>query len=151
MEIYLVRHGRALPVTVDPDKGLSPEGMEEVRNLVRLALKNNVIVTSIKCSNKKRAKITAGLLVDGLKCNQEAEQVNGLNPEDNVRPWISELELKNGQMLVGHNPFMEILCSALISSAEKNSVRFSTANMVCLIKKSGDKKWELKWKIPTDL
>lgn len=47
MAIYLVQHGKSLPKEVDPEKGLSAEGLAEVRRMAEVAKGYRVVVSQI--------------------------------------------------------------------------------------------------------
>ncbi len=53
MALYLVQHGKSLPKDVDPDQGLSDEGITESKRIADVARGYQVKVTLIKQSGKK--------------------------------------------------------------------------------------------------
>ncbi|MCK7504562.1 MAG: histidine phosphatase family protein [Desulfobacterales bacterium] len=65
MALYLVQHGRSLPKEIDPDQGLSPEGIAETERTARLAAELGLKIGGILQSGKTRARQTAEILAAG--------------------------------------------------------------------------------------
>jgi phosphohistidine phosphatase len=63
MALFLVQHGKSLPKEKDPDRGLSRQGIEETRAMAGVAQKQNVQVSRIIHSGKKRALQTAEIFM----------------------------------------------------------------------------------------
>lgn len=66
MALFLVQHGKSLPKDKDPEKGLSEEGIEEVKRIAEVAKEYKVSVLCIKQSGKKRARQTAEIFAKAL-------------------------------------------------------------------------------------
>ena len=56
MRLLLVQHGKALSKDVDPEQGLSPDGMSQVSRIAEVAKGYRVRVDIIRHSGKKRAR-----------------------------------------------------------------------------------------------
>ncbi len=54
MALYIVQHGLSLPKDQDPEKGLAPQGMEDVKRIAGVARNYGVVVERILHSQKKR-------------------------------------------------------------------------------------------------
>ena len=67
MGLYLVQHGKSLPKEIDPEKGLSDEGIAEVRRIAQVAAGYCCQVAQIGHSGKKRARQTAEIFASHLK------------------------------------------------------------------------------------
>jgi phosphohistidine phosphatase len=74
------------------------------------------------------------------------EAVQGLNPNDDVRPWADRISKGTEDlMLVGHLPFLDKMASLLICGEESAKVvLFRYGAIVCLEQKE-DKGWALRW------
>ena len=59
MAIYLVQHGHCLSKQEDPEKGLSAQGVTDVKSIARVAAGYGIEVNLILHSGKKRALQTA--------------------------------------------------------------------------------------------
>ncbi len=67
MALYLVQHGKSLPKDIDPDQGLSEEGVAETERIAEVAANYGVNVAHIKHSVKTRAHKTAANFCIGFK------------------------------------------------------------------------------------
>src|SRR5688572_18696399 len=108
MEIWLVRHGNAMPGKVDAERPLSAEGRSEVEAVARvLARAGGVRPDAVIHSGKKRALQTAEILAGVLRVPDALEQADGLAPESDPAVWAKRVDERAGVMLVGHLPHME--------------------------------------------
>jgi phosphohistidine phosphatase len=145
MSLFLVQHGKSLPKDVDPEKGLSDEGKEEVKRIASLAREHAVKVSAIKHSGKKRARETAEIFAEVLDPGGGVQGIEGLAPLDDV----TKLNVKADEnvMLVGHLPFMEKLTSYLVagSSERPQVLKFQNGGIVCLDRDEEANSWFIKW------
>lgn len=146
MTLYLVQHGKSLPKEIDPQKGLSDEGISDVTRIASVAQNYNVQVKKILHSGKKRAIQTASIFSDALQPQQGVSEMTGMNPLDDVESFAPKLEAEANTMLVGHLPFMERLLSRLITGTADYSIfKFQNGGIVCLDKEEGRENWFIKW------
>ena len=133
MALYLVQHGKSLSKDVDPEKGLSEEGIEEVERIANVAKGYGIHVECIRHSGKKRARQTAEIFANALNPAGGVQEISGLNPLDDVIEFSSTLLGRENHMLVGHLPFMERLTSYLITGSPDTPVlKFQNGGIVCL-------------------
>jgi phosphohistidine phosphatase len=151
MDLFLVQHGEARPESEDPERSLTDRGAEAVRRMASWAARVGVKVEQIRHSGKRRAEQTAALLAERLSPPQGMVAVEGLNPNDDVRPVAEALKGEPGAvMLVGHLPFLDRLTSLLLTDdAEAGVIRFCNAGIVCLSDQEG--KCAVNWVIPPNL
>ena len=146
MALFLVQHGKNVSKEIDPDKGLSDEGIREVENIAATARAHRIVVASVKHSGKKRAKQTAEIFDRALGSRGGVEEMEGLGPLDDV----AALDLENLQdaMIVGHLPFMEKLVAHLVAGdAGKAPVfKFQNGGIVCL-KHDKENGWYITWSL----
>jgi phosphohistidine phosphatase len=143
---YLVQHGKSLPKDVDPEKGLSKEGILEVQRIAEVAAGYGCKVGKIYHSGKKRAQQTAEIFETYLKPENGVEIINGINPLDDVVAFSKSRSLEDNVMLVGHLPFMERLTSYLVIDAiEPPLFKFQNGGIVCLDKQPDTQKGIIKW------
>lgn len=151
MIIYLSQHGKAK--TNDPEKHLSNEGIIETKKMLAFIKNKKIEVDSVIHSGKVRAEETAAIFLTGLASKNGLIQMNGLNPNDpveHIRDFI--LEDKKDYMFAGHLPFMNRLCSLLLSGDEnKNIVCFKNSCIVCLKKEDTVEYFTLNWMIYPEL
>lgn len=140
MQLFLVRHGQALPKHVDPDEGLSKHGREEVSALAKHLVGEKIEQTFH--SGRTRTKETAEILCKALKL-ASAKGKPGMGPDDPVNELVKDLERMNANtMLVGHMPFMNLLVRELIHDAPNEAFDLATASAI-LLEKSGTE-WTFK-------
>ena len=114
MAIYIVQHGKCLPKSEDPEKGLNSEGKLESARIADVAGGYAVKVTAIFHSGKKRAQETAEIFAARLDPEKGIQSRGGMNPMDDVSAFADQLPLNQNIMLVGHLPFLERLISLLV-------------------------------------
>jgi len=114
MALYLVQHGKNLPEESDPEKGLSEEGISEVRRIAEVAAGYGCKIGKISHSGKKRARQTAEIFESYLKPKSGVVEIGGINPLDDVVAFSGNLSVEDDVMVVGHLPFMARLASYLI-------------------------------------
>lgn len=146
MALYLVQHGKALPKELDPDPGLSDQGIADVRRIAEVARGYGVRVTKILHSGKKRAAQTAGLMGASLQPAKGIDAAEGLQPLDAVAPWADVVRPEEDLMLVGHLPFMERLTSFLVVGNEQRVIfKFQNGGIVSLDRNDASSPWYIKW------
>jgi len=146
MALYLVQHGKSLPKDVDPGKGLSEEGIAEVRRMAEAAAGYQCKVEKISHSGKKRAKQTAEIFASYLNPGKGVEEISGIKPLDDVVAFSEGLSAEDNVILVGHLPFLERLTSYLIIGAIAPPVfKFQNGGIVCLDRQQDTQKWIIKW------
>lgn len=146
MAIYLVQHGKNLPKDVDPDKGLSKQGRDEVARVASAAQKCGLVVEVIRHSGKNRALQTAEIFASFLKPRHGVEEISGLGPLDDVSKLAATMNAQENVLFVGHLPFMEKLVSFLVGgSAERPVLKFQNGGLVCMEKEAESGRWMIKW------
>ena len=151
MDLYLVQHGEAKSEAEDPERPLTDQGIETVRKMASWADQVALKVDQIRHSGKRRAEQTATLLAERLSPANGVIAVEGLRPNDDVRPVAEALGAEHGPvMLVGHLPFLSRLASLLVAgNHEGGVVRFRQAGIVCLSQEEG--KWAVNWVMSPEL
>jgi phosphohistidine phosphatase len=146
MALFLVQHGKSLSKEKDPDQGLSRQGIEETRAMAEMAAEQNVQVSRIIHSGKKRALQTAEIFVKALEPEAGIIKGPGLAPLDDVSVFASTLNNEETIMVVGHLPFMERLVSYLVAaSADTPVIKFQNSSIVCLDMDNETEQWFIRW------
>jgi phosphohistidine phosphatase len=147
--LYLVQHGRSQPKEIDPEQGLSEQGIIEVERVAERAHHLNLHVSEIIHSGKKRARQTAEIFSGWLVHGKEPSVATGLNPTDDVLPVAQTFADRENLMLVGHQPFLDRLTSQLIvNNPDVPVVHFINGGIVCLERwerEMGRKIWSVRW------
>jgi phosphohistidine phosphatase len=146
MSLFLVQHGKSLPKDVDPDQGLSDEGVAETERIASTAANYKVAINQIKHSGKTRAAKTAEIFASALKPSSGVEKVVGLKPMDDVKAFATSLDPDTNIMLVGHLPFMERMTAYLVTGSTDSIVfKFQNSGIVCLDKNPESESWMIIW------
>lgn len=146
MALFLIQHGKSLSSDIDPEKGLSDEGIAEVKYIAGVVGKQGIHVECIRHSGKKRALQTAELFASALEPAGGVQEISGMNPMDNAIDFSATIEGREDHMLVGHLPFMERLTAYLITgSIDKTVIKFQNGGIVCMDKDPGTGLWFIKW------
>jgi phosphohistidine phosphatase len=133
MALYIVQHGKSLPKTEDPEKGLSQVGKEETERIANVAAGYTVKVSKMIHSGKKRARETAEILAGVLSVENGMEQRSGMNPLDDVDDFKARIPLDQNMMLVGHLPFLERLTGLLVCGDPDQMVfKLQNSGILCL-------------------
>lgn len=146
MAVYLVQHGISLTKNLDPEKGLSKEGITEVESNAGVAKNYQITVSRIEHSGKKRARQTAEIFASALTPGRTSSAQGGLNPLDDVTAITDRLHSADNLMLVGHLPFMERLTAYLVTGSMEGIVfRFQNGGILCLDHDPDASTWYIKW------
>jgi phosphohistidine phosphatase len=148
MGLYLVQHGISLPKDVDPGKGLSEEGISDVKRIAEVAKGYHVQVSQIRHSGKKRTRQTAKIFAAALNPLKGIQEVSGLNPLDDVTKIARTVGQPDDTMWVGHLPFMERMTAFLITGATDIPVfKFQNGGILCLNQDPVARSWVIKWSL----
>ncbi len=152
MRLYLVRHGEANSKEIDPQRGLTDKGRQDVERVGAFLKPLGLVVSQVGHSGKTRAAQTAEILAQSLSVGQGVIEHEGLAPLDPVEPIAQQLTgMSEDVMLVGHLPFMGYLASYLIAGAESvDAVAFQEASIVCL-ERDARSIWRVLWMVTPEL
>lgn len=146
MALYIVQHGKSLPASEDPEKGLSMDGQAETQRIAEVAAGYQVRVSRILHSGKQRARQTAEIFGRYLSPEGGIEAYDGIKPLDDVKTSASTLRLDQQIMLVGHLPFLERLIGLLVcDSPEKVVFKLQNSGIVCLDDLEGTQHAVIRW------
>lgn len=147
MRVYLAQHGIANDEAVDPERGLSGQGREDVtRTAGFLSLFEKPKPSRILHSGKLRAEQTAEMFAEAWG-NLPVAEVPDLAPNDDPAIWAEHLEcMSHDVMLVGHLPHLQRLAGLLLcNDAQREVVRFRNGGVICL--ERSENGWTLLWQI----
>lgn len=148
MPLFLVQHGKSLSKDIDPDPGLSEQGILDTNRIADVAKAYGVLISSIVHSGKTRARMTAEIFSLALEPVNGIQQIDGMAPLDDVAAFAKEINPNENRLFVGHLPFMERLTSFLITgSVEKPIFKFQNSGIVCLDFYSETESWAIKWSL----
>lgn len=148
MAILLSQHGKSASKDVDPQRGLTREGREEVAAVARVLRDSGVAVGAIWHSGKTRAEQTAALFAEAMGLSAGIASRDGLDPLDDVVVFAESLPKDADVLIVGHLPFMERLVSYLVTGdAEGRVVRFQNGGVVRMDWDRDGERWLIGWTV----
>lgn len=146
--LYFVQHGLAVDKTDDPERPLSPAGIEQTGTVARHLQRTAIPISTVFHSGKLRALQTAEIIAAALDINS-VSGIAHLSPNDDVISIIKDLNIKNA-LYVGHLPHLEKLVSYLVTNQNSPGIiRFQNSGVVCLEK--NDLAYHIKWYLTPDL
>ncbi len=150
VRLYLMQHGEARSEAEDPERSLTVRGEEETSEISSAAKRLGIRPSRIYHSGKRRAEQTAGIVAKALGLSAQVGQ--GLNPNDDVRPWVERISREaEDLMVVGHLPFLEKLASFLVCGDEgSKAVLFRYSAILCLEKKEPGR-WAVDWLLKPEM
>ena len=148
MHLYLVQHGEAQPKDVDPDRHLTEQGAEDIRQVADCIQVLNLHLTAVWHSGKVRAQQTAEILGHAVSTKQGVLERGGLAPNDPVTDVAEAVSAEDGDlMVVGHLPFLARLAALLLTGDESQEVvGFQNGCVLCL-ERSEEGQWKVSWLI----
>ena len=148
MSIFLSQHGKATSKDVDPQRGLTSDGVAEVTRVARILSDSGLAIDVIWHSGKARALQTADIFAASLKPKSGVKSRVGLDPLDDVAVLAGDLPRKRNEMYVGHLPFMERMLAMLITGTTDNCVvRFQYGGVVRLDWDAEEERWVIGWTV----
>jgi len=154
MQLYIARHGLAVPKDEDPNCPLSKTGQRDIARMASFLARTCPSIKRIIHSGKIRAAQTALIYSETLGPGRIVEEGSvGLSPNDPTDPVISALSGWNEDtMLVSHLPLVGKLVARLVSSDEsRDIVNFHAGAVTCLRHAEGNRGWTLAWAVSPDL
>lgn len=137
MDIWLVRHGEAVPEKVDPSRPLSAEGTRSISETASLLGGKIGALDLVASSGKRRARQTAEIFAAaaGYPANRIVETA-ALSP--GAAPvafldFLKEQEGKGNILCAGHLPSVALIASFLLSAGDTIKLVFD-AGSVCHIR-----------------
>lgn len=124
MTLYLLRHGIAENQSssgLDRDRALTPEGVERLGQVLRVAAKAGMTPALVLSSPYVRARQTAEQAHKLLRCKQPVVFSEALTPNISpVKAWdeIRALEAEEPLLVVSHDPLISSLLSYLLGVSE---------------------------------
>lgn len=151
MTIYLSQHGKSASKDVDPQRGLTVEGKEEVARVARALERAGIRVDVIWHSGKARAAQSADIFAAALAPRGGVQERAGLDPLDDVTAFAAALPKDGAELYVGHLPFMERAVSYLIGGDADGCVaRLRNGGVVCMEWDGEASRWVLDWMVVPD-
>ena len=152
MKLYLVQHGQAKSEEIDPQRGLTEQGTQDVERLAAFLKPLALAVPVVWQSGKTRAVQTAEILAPVLAGRPKVAQQEGLAPNDPIEPIKTKLrQAQDDLMIIGHLPFLDTLASELVAGKATAKVcTFQQGGLICL-ERAENGSWSLCWMVIPEL
>jgi len=129
--VYFVQHGIAHTKDIDPNRGLSDIGREQVLRVAAYLQNHHIVIHKICHSGKLRALQTAALFSDILSVDNVCE-LNSMNPNDEPSQLISQINA-DAVMYIGHLPNLQkVVSQILINDIKKEVLSFQNSAVACI-------------------
>lgn len=154
MRLYLVQHGEAVPEDVDVNRPLTATGRGDIERLAQFLKESDIRVARVVCSEKLRARTSAGILAVALADASAIEEMEkGLLPKDSTEGLVDRAAAwKEPTLVVGHQPFMSRFVSRLVLGSEHPLVvDFVPGTAVCLVRRAVTGAWFINWMVTPEL
>jgi phosphohistidine phosphatase len=130
MNLYILRHGIAVEHGAagyknDDERPLTGKGERRMWAIADAIKEMEISFDSIFSSPLVRARQTAEIVAESLKCKKRLELTDTLSPQHSAKPLIEHLQDQRAVddiLLVGHEPFLSQFISLLISGNPETSV-----------------------------
>lgn len=154
-ELYLVRHGEAVPESENQERPLSLRGIKDSRRLAAHLRKSGLAPGQIWHSTKLRARQTALVIAGEIASEERTFVKKGLGPDDNVeaaREMIEDFfqEENKALMIVSHLPFIPELSSLLLANGNGMPLFVPCSSCLCLARDNFGP-WILKWLVEPEI
>ncbi len=139
-DLWLVRHGDAVPADVDPERPLSPAGAAGVAEAAAALSGRMGTFDLVASSGKRRARQTAQIL--GAAADYPADRIvdtESLAPNAPVESFVGFLSASGAEgsvLCVGHLPSLADFASFFLTPGEPLRLEFGPAT-VCRIRLRG--------------
>jgi phosphohistidine phosphatase len=137
MDLWLVRHGEAVPESVDPARPLSAAGVRSVSAAAAALSGKMGRLDGVAASGKIRALQTAEIFCAAAGYPADRiEETKALSPGATPEMFFAFLEDQKGKenlLCVGHLPSIERIASSLLSAGDPVKISFG-AGSVCRIR-----------------
>ena len=148
MAVFLSQHGKSASKEVDPQRGLTPDGVAETTRVASSLACSELHLDVIWHSGKKRASQTAEIFAASLKPTEGVKSRDGMDPLDDVASLAGSLPRDGHELYVGHLPFMERIVSYLITgAADGRVVKFQNSGVVRLDWDLEGRRWVIGWTV----
>lgn len=120
MQVHLLRHAIAedpAPGMRDRDRDLTREGVDKLRAVLRFAPKTGIDPAIIASSPYLRARETARIAAEVLRCKDRLQEWACLTPESDPEAVWTEIRVHKDApqlLLVGHQPLFSGLTAYLL-------------------------------------
>ena len=130
-----MQHGDAVDESVDAERPLSQQGIDDIQHLAWRMQKMGVQLAHIYHSGKLRAEQSAEIIAQEVAPAVQPLQVNGLKPNDDPSVIAEDInKIADDILITSHMPFVSRLCSWLLAGHSDIEFASEPGTLFCLEK-----------------
>ena len=144
-----MQHGDAVDKSVDPERPLSQQGIDDILRLAWRMQSMGVQLAHILHSGKLRAEQSAEIIAQEVAPGVNPVEMDGLNPNDDPSVIAEEIQKASENLLIAsHMPLVSRLSSFLLTGNAETEFASQPGTLFCLEKVDG--RWRLVCMIRPD-
>lgn len=152
MILYLAQHGAAVDKSINPERPLNPDGIDDVERVAAAVAAAGVAPARILHSGKARAEETADIFGRYLPGADRPAAVAGIDPMDPVEDFAHQVAAWDDDVLIcGHQPFMGRLVSHLLCADATTITVDYVPGAITALSRDDSGLWRLCWFIRPEL
>jgi phosphohistidine phosphatase len=133
MELYLLRHGLAVPDFENPEQPLSKEGVTQIQASATAMKKLGIVLDLIVSSPKKRSHQTAALIAEGVNYPYsdivETAAVQPVAVAVDALDFLRRYQESQAVLIAGHLPSLPNIAALLLGCAAPLRMRFDNGSL----------------------
>ena len=142
MYLYILQHGDAVDESIDPERPLSQQGIDDIQRLAWRMQAMGIQLAHIFHSGKLRAEQSAEIIAQEVSPAISPVKTDGLKPNDDPSIIVEEIDKTGDNILIAsHMPFVSRLSSYLLSGDKEAEFASEPGTLFCLEKVDG--RWRL--------
>jgi phosphohistidine phosphatase len=152
MIVYLIRHAHAVDADENPERPLSPRGIEQVVALATFLQRSALFQPEeFWHSPLVRSRQTASVLAQRMRLTVPHTLMPDLEPEDDPAAVARRVRMTQHPLaIVGHEPHLSALATLLVTGKMKFPV-FVMKKCSALALEGLANEWSVRWHISPDL
>lgn len=128
MELYLMRHGQAVPEAENPEQPLSREGVAQIQTSAAAMKRLGIALDAIVCSPKRRSHQTAALVAEGINYPYSdivtTATVSPTAAGADAVDFLRQFSGSRSVLIAGHLPSLGEIASILLTGGHLVPIHF---------------------------
>ncbi len=120
MDLYLLPHGQALPLTEDPGQPLSRQGIVQIKAVATVLQRLKIPIDTLIASGEKRSRQSAALIAEGINYPYsdivESPLVAPEATTADLETLLIPLLQRPSALIAGHRPSLGRLLTLLLNA-----------------------------------
>jgi phosphohistidine phosphatase len=155
MEIYLMRHGQALPATEDAEEPLSRDGVSQIQASAAALKKMGVVPDLIVSSPRRRSRQSAALVAERVNYpHSDIVETTAVQPSAAAEEALTLLRRypeSKAILIAGHLPSLANIAALLLGAPAPLRLRFGNGSLCRIdVPLPAPGQGELAWHLPVE-